>query len=237
MMAQQIGLPFLARGRRPAVEIGTRLPDGARAACGPAPRLATAADQHTRRSVKRVEARAHGVRCQLRVAGDPDLAIPVRRANLHAAGGDRAERDGGAAAVASSAPISPAWCWCAASHAAAKSPLRLALGATRTRIVRLLLVENLVLAVPGAICGLALVWLGLPLFWASTSAAAPGRLFLDLSIDRLVIGFSVLAACVSALVFGFMPAFRGSRIDLVSVHERGPVAARRRAEDVSAPRW
>ena len=95
--------------------------------------------------------------------------------------------------------------------------LRLAVGATRHRIVRLLLVENLVLAVPGAICGLALVWLGLPLLWANTSAAAPGRVFLDLSIDRLVIGFSMLAACVSALAFGFMPAFRGSRIDLVSV--------------------
>jgi putative ABC transport system permease protein len=113
--------------------------------------------------------------------------------------------------------------------------VRLALGATRARILRLLLVENLVLAVPGAMFGLALVWLGMPLLYPhNAAAAAPGRLFLDLSVDRLVVGFSVLAACASALVFGFIPAFRGSRIDLMSVMNedlspRGGVKGRFRA--------
>jgi macrolide transport system ATP-binding/permease protein len=96
--------------------------------------------------------------------------------------------------------------------------VRLAVGASRTRVVRLLLVENLVLAIPGAILGIALVWVGLPyLFSSGVTVAAPGRLFFDLSIDRLVIGFSALAACASALVFGFVPAIRGSHIDLVTV--------------------
>ena len=40
--------------------------------------------------------------------------------------------------------------------------LRLALGATRTRIVRLLIVENLVLAVPGAVLGVLLAQRGDP---------------------------------------------------------------------------
>ena len=40
--------------------------------------------------------------------------------------------------------------------------LRLALGASRSRVVRLLLVEHVVLAVPGALAGLALVPLIMP---------------------------------------------------------------------------
>jgi predicted permease len=108
--------------------------------------------------------------------------------------------------------------------------VRLAGGASRLRIVRLLLIENLVLAVPGALLGVALVWIGMPhLFSNGLSVALPGRLFFDLSIDRLVLAFSATAACASALVFGFVPAIRGSRIDLVAVmnEDHSPRAAAR----------
>ena len=96
--------------------------------------------------------------------------------------------------------------------------VRLALGATRTRIVRLLIVENLVLAVPGAVLGVLLAWRGIPAFvnyleWL----AAPQRLFLNIEVDRLVTGFAALVACGSALAFGFVPALQSSRVDLVSV--------------------
>ena len=96
--------------------------------------------------------------------------------------------------------------------------LRLALGATRTRIVRLLIVENLVLAVPGAVLGVLLAWRGIPMFvnyleWL----AAPQRIFLNIEVDRLVTTFAALVACGSALVFGFVPALRSSRVDLASV--------------------
>ena len=95
--------------------------------------------------------------------------------------------------------------------------VRLALGATRGRILRSLFVENLVLAIPGAVLGLLLVWRGMPLLWAGTGAvSAPGRLFMNVSVDHLVIGFSALAACASAIVFGFVPALHSSRIDLTS---------------------
>lgn len=96
--------------------------------------------------------------------------------------------------------------------------VRLALGATRARIVRLLILENLVLAVPGAVLGMVLASRGIPVLveYAET-LAAPQRLFFNIQIDRLVIAFSALVACASALVFGFVPALRSSRIDLVSV--------------------
>jgi putative ABC transport system permease protein len=96
--------------------------------------------------------------------------------------------------------------------------VRLALGATRTRIVRLLIVENLVLAMPGAALGVLLARRGLPIFVGYADAlAAPRRIFFNVGVDGLVIGFAVLVACGSALAFGFIPALQGSRVDLVSV--------------------
>jgi len=96
--------------------------------------------------------------------------------------------------------------------------VRLALGATRTRIVRLLIVENLVLAVPGAILGVVLARYEIPvLVGYAESLAAPQRVFFNIGVDGLVIGFAALVACASALAFGFLPALQSTRVDLVSV--------------------
>jgi len=96
--------------------------------------------------------------------------------------------------------------------------LRLALGATRTRIVRLLIVENLVLAIPGAALGVLLARRGIPvLVGYAERLAAPERVFFNIGVDGLVIGFAVLVACGSALAFGFVPALQSSRVDLVTV--------------------
>ena len=96
--------------------------------------------------------------------------------------------------------------------------VRLALGATRARIVRLLVLENLVLALPGAILGVVLSWQGIPLLVNYAEwLAAPQRLFFNIELDGLVIAFTVVAACVSALAFGLAPALQSTRVDLVSV--------------------
>jgi predicted permease len=95
--------------------------------------------------------------------------------------------------------------------------VRLALGASRTRVLRSLFIENLLLAIPGALLGLLLVWRGMPLLWANTAASgAPGRLFMNVAVDRLVIGFSILVAGSCATVFGVLPALRSSRVDLIT---------------------
>jgi predicted permease len=96
--------------------------------------------------------------------------------------------------------------------------IRLALGATRTRIVRLLIVENLVLAVPGSLLGVLLARRTIPILVGyAERLALPERVFFNVGVDSLVIGFAVLVACGSALVFGFVPALQASRVDLVSV--------------------
>ncbi len=96
--------------------------------------------------------------------------------------------------------------------------VRLALGATRRRIVGLLVVENLVLAAPGALLGVLLARWGIPVFveYAET-IAAPRRVFFNVGVDGTVIGFAAIIACASALVFGFVPALQSSRVDLVSI--------------------
>lgn len=96
--------------------------------------------------------------------------------------------------------------------------VRLALGATRTRIMRLLIVETLVLALPGAMCGVLLAHQGIPLLVGyAERLAVPDRVFFNVGVDGLVIAFAVAVACGSALVFGFVPALHNSRVDLVTV--------------------
>lgn len=95
--------------------------------------------------------------------------------------------------------------------------VRVALGASRSRILRLLFVENLVLAVPGAFLAVVLARAVLPLLSAQAAAAAPMRVNLNVSPDASVFGFALLLSCLSAFVFGFVPALRTSRVELASV--------------------
>src|SRR6185295_13020177 len=74
------------------------------------------------------------------------------------------------------------------------------------------------LAVPGAVLGVLLARRGIPvLVGYAESLATPERVFFNIGVDGLVIGFAVLVACGSALVFGFVPALQSSRVDLVSI--------------------
>ncbi|MBL8136120.1 MAG: ABC transporter permease [Acidobacteria bacterium] len=91
--------------------------------------------------------------------------------------------------------------------------VRLALGATRGRLVRQTLVESLVVAVAGGVVGSVLaVWLGdvllavLPLeMFNSTLATTP---------DLRIAGFTALVSLTTVLLFGLAPALRGSNVDV-----------------------
>lgn len=94
--------------------------------------------------------------------------------------------------------------------------VRLALGASRGRLLRLLLVENLVLALPGAFAGVALASFLLPYVATGAASSAPSRVYLDTSIDGYVLAFAILLSCLCAAAFGFMPALRASRVELTT---------------------
>jgi len=92
--------------------------------------------------------------------------------------------------------------------------VRLAIGATRGRLIRQLLAESLLLAALGSVCG----WLlarGLSRFLVSflNSFGSRGNsVFLDLRDDWRLLGFTLGATILTCLLSGLAPALRGSRI-------------------------
>ncbi len=89
--------------------------------------------------------------------------------------------------------------------------VRIALGASRGRIIRQLAFESAALALAGACAGLALSRaLARLLVQASSTVSDP--LVLDLSLDWNILGFTCGAATLSALLFGLAPALRAAYI-------------------------
>ena len=99
---------------------------------------------------------------------------------------------------------------------------RMALGASRGRVLRLLTIESLLLAIPGAALGLAAAQaLTASALSGGFGEAAPFRQYLDLSVNWVVVAFAALLSCGSALLFGFLPALRTSRIDFSGIIKDG----------------
>jgi putative ABC transport system permease protein len=91
--------------------------------------------------------------------------------------------------------------------------LRTALGAGRTRIVRLLIVESLVLAISGAALGVFFAWGGLKaLVAALPSRVIPSEAVIDLNAP--VLGATLGMAVLTALMCGLAPALQSFRRDL-----------------------
>ncbi len=98
--------------------------------------------------------------------------------------------------------------------------IRAALGGGRGRLIREMLLESVALAGGGAILGLALAWGGIQALLALQPEGLPR--IETVGIDGQVLGFTVLAALLAALVFGILPAVQASRPELAeSLKERG----------------
>jgi predicted permease len=89
--------------------------------------------------------------------------------------------------------------------------VRLAVGASRGRILRQLLTESLLMAVCGALLGFLLAqWLSRSLVGFLTTQG--NALFLDLRPDWSVLAFTAAAATLTCILFGLAPALRATRI-------------------------
>ena len=89
--------------------------------------------------------------------------------------------------------------------------VRIAVGASRWRLVRQLLLESLLLAACGAGLGLLFARWGSALLVRQLSTST-NRVFLDLGLDWRVLAFTTLVAGATALLFGIAPALRASRV-------------------------
>jgi putative ABC transport system permease protein len=98
--------------------------------------------------------------------------------------------------------------------------LRMAIGAERGRLVQQLVVEGLVLAVSSAVVGLVLAAWGLRALIAMTPAGLLPN-YATPSINLSAFAFAFVAAVGCGLVFGLIPAIRGSRIELTDSLKEG----------------
>ena len=93
--------------------------------------------------------------------------------------------------------------------------VRLALGASRGRLVQQLLTESVLLSVIGGAAGAAVAWALVEGFRAAPPPAGALPIAFDLAIDQRVLLFAFLLSCVTGIVFGVVPALAASRPVLV----------------------
>ena len=104
--------------------------------------------------------------------------------------------------------------------------IRAALGAARRRLLRQSLTESLAVSLAGGVRGLVIALWGVGFI--------SGRLFGDLAgvavtVDLRVFGFALLASVLTGLIFGSIPAWLASRVDLSQAlreNSRGSTAGR-----------
>jgi predicted permease len=107
--------------------------------------------------------------------------------------------------------------------------VRLAIGARRSRLIRQLLAESLVIALAGGALGLLIAQFAVQAF---SNAQIPSDIPIELNfdLDPRVLWFTLLVACACAVLFGLVPALQLTRSDLVSALKAG-------ASDQTHRRW
>ena len=97
--------------------------------------------------------------------------------------------------------------------------LRSALGASRTRIIRQLLTESVLLAGLGGALGLLIAKWGTDALIAAVPQNIPR--VSTIQLDGVVLGFTLLLSLVTGIVFGLVPAWQSSHVDLNTALKSG----------------
>ena len=90
--------------------------------------------------------------------------------------------------------------------------IRKALGATSVRLVRQLLVENLLLTFTGGAVGLLLAVWGVRFLLALSPARLPRDI--EIGVDLTVLGFAAAASLLAALISGVLPALQAGKTEI-----------------------
>jgi predicted permease len=98
--------------------------------------------------------------------------------------------------------------------------VRLAIGASRGRLIRQLMAEALLIALAGGAAGLLVAF---SMVQAMSSIEVPGDIPIQLTftLDQRVLLFTLLVSIASALLFGLVPAFQATRSNLVEALKTG----------------
>lgn len=106
---------------------------------------------------------------------------------------------------------------------------RLAIGASRGRILRQLLLEGLTLAILAGAVSVPITAALVGLL-SSFQPSLPVPVALELAINPRVMGFAFLLATLTSVVFGLLPALQATRFELApALHGHGSTSDRRRA--------
>src|SRR5439155_17892586 len=93
-----------------------------------------------------------------------------------------------------------------------ETAIRAALGASRTRVIRQLLTESLVLSSLGGTLGLLFAMWGGDLISAFVPDDIPR--FKEAGLDGVVFGFTTVVSVLTGIIFRLAPALQASKIDL-----------------------
>jgi predicted permease len=90
--------------------------------------------------------------------------------------------------------------------------VRLSVGAGRGRLLRQLITESMVLALAGGVCALPVSWLG-SMALVRMISTGDGKMPVDVDPDWRVFAFTAAVSLLAGVLFGLVPAIRGTRAD------------------------
>ncbi len=112
--------------------------------------------------------------------------------------------------------------------------IRAALGASRWRLVRQVLVESVLLSLAGGVLGLGLAAAGVAGFdMAVQNVGKPS--WIVFSMNYVALGYCAAICVLSGLIFGLAPALRSSRVDLTATMKAGGRGGSAAASRLAAP--